>query len=189
MANNPEKAIETIKRQLSKLGGTPFQLSTLNCQLSTVLFIPASLLNEMRRQAVETLQSIRIKRFHPKDTPFIPNELPYYENCLNALANVINEKSEAFYHRHHVNSIEPGLDKLLVNNKAPLDAATRDSIKQTPLMTCKYCLRYEMGQCLKHKCNKKVDSDWQGDLFLLNNGNRLRLYFDCQRCEMQIFGN
>lgn len=189
VANNPEKVTETNKRQLSKLGGTPFQLSTLNCQLSTALFIPASLLNELRRQAVETLQSVRIKRFHPKDTSLIPNELPYFENNLNALSNVINEKSEAFYHRHHVNSIEPGLDKLLVDSKATPDAASRDVIRKTPLMTCKYCLRYEMGQCLKHKCNKEVSPDWQGNLFLLNNGIRLRLRFNCQRCEMQIFGD
>ena len=53
-------------------------------------------------------------------------------------------------------------------------------------MTTKYCLRYELGQCLMHKCNKSVASDYAGDLFLLNNGRRFRLAFDCKRCEMQI---
>jgi hypothetical protein len=38
-----------------------------------------------------------------------------------------------------------------------------------------------------HKCNKSVAADYAGDLFLLNNGRRFRLAFDCKRCEMQIF--
>ena len=48
-------------------------------------------------------------------------------------------------------------------------------------MRTKYCIRYELGMCPVHQGAKA-----SGPLFLLNNGRRLNLHFDCAECEMVI---
>ena len=49
------------------------------------------------------------------------------------------------------------------------------------LMRSKYCVRYELGLCPKYQGAKPPK-----DLFLLNNGRRLALHFDCAACEMSV---
>ena len=49
------------------------------------------------------------------------------------------------------------------------------------LMRSKYCIRYELGICPVHQ--GAADS---GPLFLLNNGRRFALGFDCRNCEMTV---
>ncbi len=49
-------------------------------------------------------------------------------------------------------------------------------------MTCRYCIRYEMGLCLKENPDAP-----RGPLFLRGaDGRRFELRFDCRRCEMQV---
>ena len=48
-------------------------------------------------------------------------------------------------------------------------------------MRTKYCIRHELGMCPVHQ--KAADS---GPLFLLNNGRKLALHFDCASCEMVV---
>ena len=50
-----------------------------------------------------------------------------------------------------------------------------------PLMRTRYCVRYELGMCPKYQGAKP-----SGPLFLVNNGRRLALGFDCARCEMTV---
>jgi putative protease len=49
------------------------------------------------------------------------------------------------------------------------------------LMRTRYCIRYELGICPVHQGAKE-----SAPLFLLNNGKRLALHFDCRRCEMTV---
>ena len=49
------------------------------------------------------------------------------------------------------------------------------------LMRSRYCIRYELGLCPVHQGAKDT-----GPLFLVNNGRRLALGFDCARCEMTV---
>lgn len=174
-ANNKERAKDMITKQLSKLGGTPFQATEITLATNNLPFLPAAAINDLRRKAVDLLQDERLRHFYPKDTTLIPNEIPYFETCLDGRANIVNSKTEAFYRRHNVTTIERGPDQPNIGFK-----------KDFPLMTTKYCLRYELGQCLMHKCNKSIDKDYCGELYLLNNGRRFCLHFDCKNCEMQI---
>ncbi|MBQ8022066.1 MAG: hypothetical protein IJ255_05200 [Bacteroidales bacterium] len=48
-------------------------------------------------------------------------------------------------------------------------------------MRSKYCIRYELGLCPKHQGARET-----GPLFLVNNGRRLALGFDCRACEMTV---
>ena len=50
-----------------------------------------------------------------------------------------------------------------------------------PLLRSKYCIRYELGLCSKYQGAKPPQ-----ELFLLNNGRRLALRFDCAACEMTV---
>ena len=178
VARDPLKAKETIETQLSKLGGTPFSLEKTVIETEQSYFIPASVLNALRRTAVERLTEVRILHHKAKDCKFTPNEVPYYETYLDERANVVNKKAEAFYRRHGVTEIVYGLD-------APVDRQ-RQRTPAIPLMTTKYCIRYELGQCLKHKCNTKTEKDFESELWLHNNGRSFLLRFDCQRCEMLV---
>ena len=178
-ARDQSRTKDNIVAQLSKLGATPFEVSNIELRFSELPFLQSSLLNQLRRDAVDELVSARLEHFKPQPTEFVISNIPYFETHLDARGNVVNKNAEAFYRRHGVTQIDWGIDMpdYFVYNKA-------DDI---PLMTTKYCLRYELHQCLKQKCNKSVDADYQGELLLLNNGKRFRLRFDCGRCEMQIF--
>ena len=177
-ARDQAKMRETIKSQLSKLGGTPYVVKKIEIPLAELPFIQSSVLNQMRREAIEELTDRRIEHFKPKESLFEVNDTPYYEAIVDERTNVVNHKAEEFYHRHGVTKIERGVD-----SHGYFDNKKEESI---PLMTTKYCLRYELGQCLQHKCNKSILPDYAGDLYLDNNGKRFLLKFDCKRCEMLI---
>lgn len=49
------------------------------------------------------------------------------------------------------------------------------------LMKSKYCIKYELGMCPNKQGAKPT-----GPLYLLNNGRRLALHFDCKACEMSV---
>jgi len=57
----------------------------------------------------------------------------------------------------------------------------RVSVPASELMRSKYCIRYELGLCPKYQEGRPPK-----ELFLLNNGRRLALHFDCDACEMTI---
>ena len=67
--------------------------------------------------------------------------------------------------------------------ESPLSAAAGEANATTgkALMKSKYCIKYELGMCQVHQGAKPT-----GRLFLLNNGRRLALGFDCKACEMTV---
>ncbi len=52
---------EKLRQQLGRLGGTPFRLGSLHNALEGEVMLPVSVLNQMRRQAVEQLQALRAR--------------------------------------------------------------------------------------------------------------------------------
>ncbi len=63
---------------------------------------------------------------------------------------------------------------------ARLSADNETSAKDI-LMRSRYCIRYELGLCPVHQGATPT-----GPLFLVNNGRRLALGFDCKACEMTV---
>lgn len=53
VANNPERAINTIRTQLAKLGDTPYEARNININLTQPYFIPIATLNQWRRQLTQ----------------------------------------------------------------------------------------------------------------------------------------
>ena len=66
-------------------------------------------------------------------------------------------------------------------DRSAASPAEAETVPAEPLMKSKYCIRYELGICPVHQGAKP-----SGPLFLLNNGRRLSLGFDCRSCEMTV---
>ena len=58
-AQNRGLTEETLKEQLGRLGGTPYELAELSAAIAGSVFAPVSLLNRMRREAVEKLEELQ----------------------------------------------------------------------------------------------------------------------------------
>jgi len=160
--------LENIKKSLEKTGGTPFEFRLKTVSENVVYFFPISQLNKWRRELVDALTEMREILREKQEAKIIPNNLPYLTTFVDYRTNVSNTLAEKFYHRHGVNYCEKAYE-----------LTHSDGIE---LMRSKYCLLYETGYCPKQKPQEKL----QEPLFLMNNGLRLRLLFNCQRCEMII---
>ena len=181
-AFNLAKTIEQTNRSLTKLGDTIFEAANVNLDWHCPIFIPASVMNDLRRRAISNLAATRAA-WHLSQRGACPNTqtrlqdtTPYYESAVTYKANIINEKSRQFYIHHGAKPTEYGLEKTH-------DYSGKD------LMTTKYCLRYELGCCLKKNPKSWMVENpdaYTGDLLLRNNHNWFSLSFDCQNCLMKI---
>lgn len=160
-ARNPQR--DNIVTQLSKLGGTCFSAGEVKIE-NDEYFIPSSLLSDARRKAVASL----LEQCGSKTVADVSIGKPQLEGCVDYSANVANKSAEKFYKDCGAERVEPAWEL-----KEPENA---------PVMTCRYCLRNEIGMCLKRR-----DAD-RSYLFLrLADGRRFRLDFDCKNCIMKIY--
>ncbi|MEN0677420.1 U32 family peptidase [Plesiomonas shigelloides] len=169
-ANNPERALQSIREQLAKLGNTLFYSQHIDVTLEQAWFIPVSALNALRRQAVEALEAARINGYQrPLRHQAVGNPAFPQEN-LSYLGNVYNHAAENFYRMHGVDDIAPAYE---LNQEAD----------EVSLMITKHCLRYTQNMCPKEVKGLKPDP------LVLEMGNDIfRLKFDCKRCEMHVLG-
>ena len=167
-AQQPEKMAETLRTTLSKLGNTPFEARNIEIPKCTA-FLRAGFINELKSKAVELLMIARVEHFRPQDMPLRYSPEPLFQNA-DYLRNITNEAHRAVYEDFGAKEIEYGLDK------------TEDYVGKA-LMTCKYCLRYELGWCHHRIDGSKTPKD---PLFLVSGKHRFRLEFDCGKCEMKI---
>jgi putative protease len=58
-AQNRRLTEEALKEQLGRLGNTPYELAALSAEIVGSVFVPVSLLNRMRREAVEKLVELQ----------------------------------------------------------------------------------------------------------------------------------
>lgn len=168
-ADNPEKSVETLKSQLAKLGNTPFLLKSFSLDVNTVPFVPVAKINEIRREAIELLISIRMKNYSRETVQTKPNNFPYPEPKLDYRANVSNKLSQKFYARHGVGSVEPAFE---------LTPETADRV----VMVTKHCIRYQMDACPRYNNKQQLNEP----LFLKDNNQTYQLKFNCKECVMEI---
>ena len=71
------------------------------------------------------------------------------------------------------------LGKGVRNGQAPTPCMEKKDVSE--LMRSKYCVRFELGMCPVHQGGR--DSR---PLYLMNNGRRFELGFDCRHCEMTL---
>lgn len=162
---------DNIKAQLGKLGNTPFEASRIDIAFTDNWFLPASVLNEFRRQAIEKLIVARQITYRRELSVIKPTEHAFPQLKLAYLGNVSNSKAISFYHHHGVNFITPAYEK--------------EKVEDAALMFCKHCLKYSMGWCAVHQ---KGQSSYKEPFYLqTTDGKRFRLSFDCKHCQMKVF--
>ena len=157
---------DTLRAQVSKSGDTIFSVRRVDVA-NGGFFVRAALLNEMRREGLEALRRRRVS-MPRRHKPFVENRsVPCLKKRLAAQDNVTNRLAAEFYRDHGVTEIERGLD-------------LRDSTAGECVMRTSYCLRREIGQCLREH------PALRGDLYLEHGAHRYLLGFDCNRCEMSL---
>jgi collagenase-like PrtC family protease len=170
-AQKAEQARATLERQLTRLGESDFKCDELKIELSQPSFLPVSTLNALRRELVEKLAEERRRNFPRWQAHIKPNEVPYPQNRLTFLGNVLNQKAEAFYRRHGVQEIEPAAESGL-------------EMQDRKVMTTKHCLKYELGSCPHQERPIRLDEP----LYLVDEDDlQLRLAFNCRECVMEIY--
>jgi putative protease len=61
VAQNRALSLESLRDQFDRLGNTPYELAELTADIQGQLFAPASVLNQLRRDAVDQLQAAQAK--------------------------------------------------------------------------------------------------------------------------------
>lgn len=136
-ASNPERNRETLARNLFKLGDTPLSLSPMDLDIPEELtaFIPASVANDLRREAVEAFLLERLRHREPSTRAPMDDAALYPEKQLGFMANVANDEAKAFYEQHGARITAPAFEIVPVEHAA--------------LMTCRHCIRATLKLCPK----------------------------------------
>lgn len=160
---------EARLRALNKFGDTVYRPVNITDGVGEQ-FVPLSVISKLRRDAVEALDRARRAAYaydyrrpaDPAATPFA-DHLAYNDNVANRLSN-------EFYKELGVKSIQPAME------------VTGKPVPGTRVMLTRYCLRRELGACLRTPEGKKL----KGPLTLRGANFKLGLEFDCSNCEMSV---
>ena len=97
-AHDPIRGKAALRDHLVRFGATIFEPLEIAIDLAQPWFIPASLINQLRRSAVEALEAARAGGYRRPERaePVVP-PVPYPEDSLTYLANVFNQKARDFY--------------------------------------------------------------------------------------------
>ena len=182
LARTPQP--ENLRTQLGKLGNTPFEVMPLGgtdspsattapaiaINLSQNWFIPASVIADWRRQAIDKLTAARRITYRRELHVWKPTRHRFPATSLTYLGNVMNTAARSFYQAHGVASVEPAYEK--------------QAVPEAVFMFCKHCLRYSMGWCPTYQ---KGHSPYREPYYLVGtDGKRFRLTFDCKNCQMKV---
>ncbi|MBK0114936.1 MULTISPECIES: peptidase U32 family protein [unclassified Delftia] len=177
-ATDAARAEATLREQLGRFGATIFSVHDIGLQLSQPWFVPASALNQLRRDAVAALEAARQAGFMrlPRALPVEP-PVPFPEDTLTYLANVYNQKAHDFYIKHGVKVMDAAYE-------------SKEEEGEVSLMITKHCVRFSMSLCPKQaKGVIGVKGTIKAEpLQLINGKEKLTLRFDCKPCEMHVVG-
>lgn len=170
----PERArtpqLEQHRRVMEKTGDTIYRLRNFTDRCGDC-FIAASVLTTARRRLFAMLDTVaeatyafayRRRCALPDDAFASLPPMVYHDNIANDLA-------AKFYRRHGAR---------IAQHAAEIEKPKGE----TQIMCTRYCLRRELGACLRTKDGAKLPSP----LFLRNSTGTYRLDFDCARCGMDV---
>lgn len=182
LANDPEQASVGLREHLAKFGNSIFELATdkneIKLSLTAPWFVPASLINPLRREVVTLLETARARAYvRPARAAAVEPPHPYPEDTLSYLANVYNQKARDFYALHGVKVIAAAYE-------------SQEEEGDVSLMITKHCVRFSLSLCPKQaKGVTGVQGTIKAEpLTLINGRDKLTLRFDCKPCEMHVVG-
>jgi putative protease len=160
------------RKELEKLGDTIFVATEVR-DLCGNLFIPASQLSHLRRRGIEMLemaQAVAYQREKPgKKSADVQLSADYQVTRHDNIANSVAAELYAKITDQQASQLPRAIE------------CTRTS-DDRQVMETRYCLRREMGCCLKTKDARRLPNG----LYLVSEGNRFRLEFDCANCRMKV---
>lgn len=160
-ANNPEKMKATFVKQFNKTGESEFYVDIIEIN-AELPFMPVSVINQLRRQACESLMKKRLNLYRrDKQKPL--RYTKYYKKEIDYRANVYNKDAEIFYNACDCDILEPAVEMCVP--KHPIE-----------LMRTKHCIKYALNMCKSPQ--KLLLEDEQGKIY--------PLIFDCKNCEMVV---
>lgn len=174
-ATQAEKALANLRDGVAKLGQTIYFARDVQINLPGALFVPNSLLNQLRQETVERLDDARVKAAPRGQRKAVSVPPPVYPDThLSFLANVYNHKARAFYQRYGVKLIDAAYE-------------AHQEKGDVPVMITKHCLRFAFNLCPKQA--KGSIKSWKATPMQLIHGDEvLTLKFDCRPCEMHVIG-
>lgn len=174
-ATQAEKALANLRDGVAKLGQTIYFARDVQINLPGALFVPNSLLNQLRRETVERMDEARVNAAPRGQRKAVSVPPPVYpETHLSFLANVYNHKARAFYQRYGVKLIDAAYE-------------AHEEKGDVPVMITKHCLRFAFNLCPKQA--KGSIKSWKATPMQLIHGDEvLTLKFDCRPCEMHVIG-
>lgn len=187
----PEKAQKSqhdnIVKQLEKLGNTVWTANGISINNSAdEFFIPLSRLAAVRRELLEALENTPVSNHTDKQavgettTNSVNANNTVYADTIN-IANVANTTAQNYYAAHGVKNAPTAFE---LNSDYKAGSTTAPSAVPL-LMTCRYCLRYALGYCVKNGGKRPT---WHEPLHLeAKNGIRVRLAFNCAKCQMEVY--
>lgn len=187
----PEKAQKSqhdnIVKQLEKLGNTVWTANEISINNSAdEFFIPSSRLAAVRRELLEALENTPVSNHTDKQavgetaTNSVNANNTVYADTIN-IANVANTTAQNYYEAYGVKNAPTAFE---LNSDYKAGSTTAPSAVP-PLMTCRYCLRYALGYCVKNGGKRPT---WHEPLHLeAKNGIRVRLAFNCAKCQMEVY--
>ncbi|MGM9738329.1 MAG: DUF3656 domain-containing protein [Candidatus Cryptobacteroides sp.] len=172
-ASNQERMEAVFRAQIGKSAGV-YLFSVRDIRRETLPFVSPAFLNEVRRTLAGLLDGIPCNmtplansRFTERTGHSASAEMIDGQS-LDYRFNVANHLAEEVYGDFGAASCDRAYE---IAHQAGAE-----------LMRTRYCIRYELGMCPAHQAKGKRT----GPLFLLNNGRRFALHFDCAHCEMSI---
>ena len=187
LASNQERMSSLFQSQLSKTTG--YYVCRYSGEPTGLLpLLSVATLNELRRQLCEQLdaQAVHARPLHHAKplARISASDFSYKANLSNSLAASVCRPAA-------------GKDS---ESQVPINAFELKHQPDAELMRTRYCLRHELGLCPHRQRSSASMTPGKGSdssmprkgfasaapLFLVNNGRRFRLDFDCPRCEMVL---
>lgn len=161
MAKNSPIDKNSIIKQLSKLGNTPFTISNLNIEIDNNIFINIKDLNELRRTAINKLIEIR-KGFPKKNNINIPKIIPCPNSKTKISILVRNEEQLNIAINNNIDIIYTP-DENLYNkykNKCNIYLRLERVNKKYKEYHNERLLCTELGSIINYKNNNIIHSDY-----------------------------
>lgn len=177
LARSPQE--ENIRKQMSRLGDTPFYLRSLSIEFSQNWFVPSSHLADMRRRIVEAAMATIVAE---------PQEAKQRSGVdahqLQAARAIVREAAAS----ESASAIEMGggianhlAEEVAHSLGLEMPRSCEAGGAAPVLMTCKYCVRRQLGICLKDAHSPKESLRLRSA-----DGRQFPLKFNCKQCEMQV---
>lgn len=161
-----QKRVQT----LSKLGATIYKANKIEDKAGS-RFISLAILADLRRKATDLLDAVQCMMYKYDYRKNENASIKYINSKLSYHDNVANKLAETFYKSHNSDL-----------SQGAIEVTNLGSSNEVQVMNTRYCLRRELGYCLKTVDGTKL----KAPLYITTANNRFRLDFDCKKCQMNI---